>query len=107
METIYKSREVNGRVVKNIPYLKHSTPCEEGCCENMITIGVGTRLKTSWLLEVYMVENNISEFDFENWNDELNNQWKAYAEIRKERVRKSFNKSVERNGEVLKRLGDE
>lgn len=74
----YKIHTRNGRIVKNVPYNKHDYPCCEGCCDNELSIGIGTAHRVSWLLNVYMPDNNISEFDYNDWSEELEALWKEY-----------------------------
>jgi hypothetical protein len=75
---VHESRTVEGRTVNNIPYKKYDTPCWEGCCENELRIGIGTSAKVSWLLYQYMPKNNILEFDFNDWSDDIGEIWKEY-----------------------------
>lgn len=79
--TVFESIEKNGFTVENIPYKKHDYPCEEGCCENMLSIGIGTASKVSWLLRYHMPSKDIKTFDFNNWSDELNQLWKEQRKI--------------------------
>jgi hypothetical protein len=74
--TVYKSKSRNGYTVSNIPFDQHDYPCWEGCCDNEETVGLSDLMKVGWLLDDYMVENNISNFDFNNWSDDLEVLWK-------------------------------
>jgi len=79
---VYKVRERNGRKVMNVPYDQMDEPCHEGCCENALCIGVGTLSRSNWLLNNYMSENNLTDFDFNNWSEELEMLWKHWRETR-------------------------
>jgi hypothetical protein len=79
---VYESREFEGRIVNNIPYNKHDEPCWEGCCENELSIGLVISSKVSWLLKKYMPMNEITEFDFNEWSDQLNDLWKIRNRVK-------------------------
>jgi hypothetical protein len=75
---VYETEVENGLTIKNIPYSKHDSPCFEGCCENELTINASDAHKVAWLFEEYMPLNEIKEFNFNDWTDDLEKKWEEY-----------------------------
>lgn len=77
---VYNAIEKEGLKVSNVPYKVHDYPCHEGCCDNELSVGIGTLYRVYWLLDHYLPNNKMTEFDYQQWTEEQETLVKKYRE---------------------------
>jgi hypothetical protein len=66
-------------LIKNVPCKEWSTVCDCGCGERMVTKSLKTSIKCL-IIQRFMEEKGLTEYNFENWNDELEVMYQEHAQ---------------------------
>lgn len=85
---VLKDVSKNGMTIKNVPYDKTDYPCSEGCCENELFIRGREIYRNGWLINYYMKDNQLTEFDINvDWSESVEKEFQEYMEQRKQNLK--------------------
>jgi hypothetical protein len=74
----YVDKKSDGFLIKNVPCKEWSTLCDSGCGERMVTKSLKTSIKCL-IIQNYMERIGLTEYDFNDWNDELEQMYQEHA----------------------------
>ncbi|WP_088363797.1 hypothetical protein [Bacillus cereus] len=67
-----------GFIIRNVPYNEYDYPCNCGCGEPMKSRSTAVITRVIFLVKKYMIENNLTEFDYNQFSlidEEFKKYW--------------------------------
>ncbi|MGN5650319.1 hypothetical protein [Bacillus sp. Brlt_9] len=67
-----------GFIIRNVPYNEYDYPCNCGCGEPMKSRSTAVIIRVIFLVKKYMIENNLTEFDYNQFSlidEEFKKYW--------------------------------